>query len=393
MTTTDQRTVTPVAEQDELPSGWRNWRWQQQNSIKDADTLRAACGGWSESTHRAISDNLSTRKVQVTPYYARLIRSRAEPIEQNPLWRQVVPYWAEEGETAFDGETENWEDPSEMVNSVCQHKYDDRVLLRSINVCNAYCQFCFEALRTIDTQGGKAGGGKGAFEDSYRYIRDTAGIKEVIFSGGDPLMMADGVLSTRLADVRAISPDLLIRVHSRSLTFNPFRVTDELVEAMARHEVNSFGVHVAHPAEITEDFVTALRKVQSAVPIMLANIPLLRGVNADEDTLRELFLKLYKVGVKPYYLYHYMPHSPGASEYRSSVREAIAIMRRLKRRVTNVAMPEYALPHIAGKFTVPLLAPGESAPQFVDIDGVSHYTFTNWRGQQCRWFDGARSDA
>lgn len=327
--------------------------------------------------------------MQITPYYVRLAKSlNYEVIEDNPLWRQVVPYWEHEGEASFDGSTENWENNHEMKTPICQHKYDDRVIIRSINVCNAYCQFCFEALRTIGTESSKSSGDDAAYEATYEYIRNAKGVREVIFSGGDPLMMSDARLAERIKRVRAISDELLIRIHTRSLSFNPFRVTDDLLETMREGRVNAFGLHIAHPEEISPEFVEAVRRVQSVVPIVFANMPLLKGINNSEDTLRALFMKLYKIGVKPYYIYHFMPHSPGASEYRSSIKEAIGILSRLKRRVSNIAMPEYALPHIDGKFTVPLQALTEQGPEFVCDSDRLYYTFTNWQGDRCRWYDG-----
>jgi lysine 2,3-aminomutase len=112
-------------------------------------------------------------------------------------------------------------------------------------------------------------------------------------------------------------------------------------------------------------------------------------VNDDEATLHKLFIDLYRLGVKPYYLYHFMPFSPGASEYKASISHAIAIMDRLKRRVSNIAMPEYVLPHAQGKFTVPLLdfEKPHDLPHFEVRDGQRHYRFRNWEGQWCSWQD------
>ncbi|WP_242193578.1 MULTISPECIES: hypothetical protein [unclassified Pseudomonas] len=189
--------------------------------------------------------------------------------------------------------------------------------------------------------------------------------------------------------MRSIRDDLLIRIHSRALSFNPFRVTDELVAMLKKYNVNAFGVHVCHPLELTADFAAAVKRIQSAVPIVFSNMPLLRGVNDDEATLHKLFIDLYRLGVKPYYLYHFMPFSPGASEYKASISQAIAIMDRLKRRVSNIALPEYVLPHAQGKFTVPLLdfEKPEDLPHFEVHDGQRHYRFRNWEGHWCSWQD------
>ncbi|QBF25664.1 radical SAM protein [Pseudomonas tructae] len=379
-----ENTIYPVG-------NWSDWRWQQKNAIRDELTLRERCGGWQAEVTTRIEHNLQSRKMQVTPYYIELIKKSLDdtPITEHPLWRQVVPYWDDNAVGGYDGASENWELHHEMKTPICQHKYDNRVILRMTNTCNAYCQFCFEALRTLQVSSDKANANTHSFLDSLEYIRNNPAIEEVILSGGDPLMLADRKLEENLAALRAIRDDLLIRVHSRALSFNPFRVTDELVAMLAKYKVNAFGVHVCHPLELSADFKEAVAKIRSAVPIVFSNMPLLRGVNDNEDTLRTLFIELYRMGVKPYYLYHFMPFSPGASEYKASIKEAIAIMDRLKRRVSNIALPEYVLPHAQGKFTVPLVdvERPEDLPRFEVSDGQRYYTFKNWQGQWCRWHD------
>lgn len=370
---------------------WTDWRWQQKSAVRDEPALRVACGGWSDEITASIERNLQDRKMQVTPYYIDLIMRSlgAGEVTEHPLWRQVVPYWSEQGQDEYDGASENWELDHEMKTPICQHKYDNRVILRTTNTCNAYCQFCFEALRTLQVGTDKASASKDSFSRSVEYIRSNPAIEEVILSGGDPLMLADRKLEEMLAALRAISDDLLIRVHSRALSFNPFRVTDELIAMLDKYKVNAFGVHVCHPLELSGEFAAALKRIQAVVPIVFSNMPLLRGVNDNEATLHKLFIDLYRLGVKPYYLYHFMPFSPGASAYKASISEVVAIMGHLKRRVSNIAMPEYVLPHAQGKFTVPLLdfEKPEDLPRFEVSDGRRLYRFRNWEGNWCTWQD------
>ncbi|MBA1294613.1 radical SAM protein [Pseudomonas lurida] len=370
---------------------WQDWRWQQKNAIRDEYSLRVACGGWSEETSAHIEHNLQDRKMQITPYYVDLINRSLTggEVMDHPLWRQVVPYWSEQVSGDYDGTSENWELSHEMKTPICQHKYDNRVILRMTNTCNAYCQFCFEALRTLQVDTAKANASTDSFKESLAYIRANPAIEEVILSGGDPLMLADRKLEENLAALRGISDELLIRIHSRALSFNPFRVTDALVAMLEKYNVNAFGVHVCHPLELSTEFAAAVKRIQSAVPIVFSNMPLLRGVNDDEATLHKLFIDLYRLGVKPYYLYHFMPFSPGASQYKASIPHAIDIMNRLKRRVSNIALPEYVLPHAQGKFTVPLLdlEKTEDLPYFDVVGGQRYYCFRNWEGHWCRWQD------
>lgn len=368
---------------------WTDWRWQQKNAYRDEASLKAACGGWDSTLSNRIRDNLIGRKIQITPYYLNLInKNKTSPdITDNPLWRQVVPFWSEEEHNGYDGESENWELDDEMKTPICQHKYDNRVILRMVNVCNSYCQFCFEALRTLKVNSDKSNAGRSSFENSLEYIRSTPAVEEVILSGGDPLMLTDNKLEECLASIREISDNLLIRIHSRALTFNPYRVTTRLVDMMEKYQVNAFGVHICHPWEMSEDFTRSARMLQKTVPIVFANTPLLKGVNDDEEILHKLFIDLYRAGIKPYYLYHFMPFSPGSSIYKASIGDAINIMNKLKRRVSNIALPEYVLPHAKGKFTVPLIGEKHHAPHYEYRDGKRYYHFTNWQGDSCEWLD------
>lgn len=116
--------------QESHSTQWTDWRWQQKNALRDEPSLRAACGGWDEALSLNIQNNLQGRKIQITPYYVDLIKkSSLQNIVDNPLWRQVVPFWSDEALSGYDGESENWELSHEMKTPICQHKYDNRVIL------------------------------------------------------------------------------------------------------------------------------------------------------------------------------------------------------------------------------------------------------------------------
>jgi len=234
------------------------------------------------------------------------------PVDDDPIWRQVAPCWETEGEIAYgyNGQTENWELPSEMITPIAQHKYDNRVIIRVANVCHAYCQFCFEALRTLERHSSKESLQQEYWEKTLDYLRENNEVEEVILSGGEPLIHEDEKIDRLLFDLRNLGRELIIRVHTRALTFNPFRVTDVLVKLLRRWRVSAVGIHVTHPNEITPDFRAAVERLREGIPIMFANIPLLRNVNDTVETMRCLCMTLYSIGVIPHYLYHFMPFSP-----------------------------------------------------------------------------------
>lgn len=367
---------------------WSDWRWQQRNSLTSLEDLLQSFPGLAtgDLAHR-VRNNLAERKLGITPYTASLIRTdeNNRPLANDPIWRQLVPDWQpveRRHALAYDGESENWELPGEMVTPICQHKYDNRVILRMANVCHAYCQFCYEALRTLEKHTDKGSLRRQDWQDTLAYIGAHRELDEVILSGGEPLMHSDAHLDRYLGDLRALRPDLIIRIHTRALTFNPYRITDELVEILARHEVSTVGLHVAHSQELSGDFRAAVRRLQQACPILFANIPLLRGVNDDYDTLSELCLNLYRLGIQPHYLYHFMPFSPGSETFRTDISAAVTLVARMKRRLSNIAVPEYVLPHKTGKYTVPLDLVGQR-PVLDQGPQGEFLHFINWKGEPC----------
>jgi lysine 2,3-aminomutase len=366
-----------------------DWKWQQRNAVTGIQGLLQhfpALAGDPEMLER-IERHLAERKLGATPYTLGLIRTDAQgrPQRDDPVWRQLIPDWhgsAAPAALEYDGESENWELPNEMVTPICQHKYDNRVILRLANVCHSYCQFCYEALRTLDKQSEKNALRKQDWLATLDYIGGHPELDEVILSGGEPLMHSDRHLDGYLADLRAVRPDLILRIHTRALTFNPYRITDELVEIFKRHGVTTVGLHVTHPHEITDEFKAAAARLRGAVPILFANIPLLKGINDDYETLSKLCLALYRLGIQPHYLYHFMPFSPGSETYRTDISSAVALVARMKRRISNIAVPEYVLPHKHGKYTVPLDLGAVPPVLHKGADGEFLH-FTNWQGQAC----------
>ncbi|WP_263263744.1 radical SAM protein [Pseudomonas sp. RIT-PI-S] len=374
-----------MSEVTRLPC-WSDWKWQQQNSVTTLEELVGAFPGLACSSRlEALRNALDTRRVSLTPYSLGLIQTDAaqRPLEQDPLWAQLIPEFAAPSPFEYDGTTENWELDHEMVTGICQHKYDNRVIVRAANVCHAYCQFCYEALRTLEIRSPKPGLKKSEWQATLDYLEAHPEVEEVILSGGEPLMLSDARLDAMLQSIRAVRPDIVIRLHTRALTFNPFRITQALASTLARHQVTAVGLHVAHPRELTDAFFTAVRALQRAVPLLFANIPFLAGVNNHLQTLRDLCMGLYRGGVTPHYLYQFMPFSPGHSRYAAPASEAISLLRQLKRRISNLAVPEFVIPHVTGKHTLPLELGGPPTRIETDAEGNEAIHFTNWKGQAC----------
>jgi len=383
---------------DVAANEWRDWTWQQRHAIHDVRQLVAVFPGLAKPTIDAIEANVRSVRIGLTPYALTLIERRPDglaPLDTDPMWRQLAPlapvYGT--GEFAYDGETDNWELPDEMVTPIAQHKYPNRVILRMANVCHSYCQFCYEALRTLERDSTKGRFRQDHWDHTIDYVRQNAAIEEVILSGGEPLMNSDEQIDRCMSDLRRIGRHVDIRVHTRALTFNPFRVNDSLVDVFRRHRPAAVGLHVSHPNELTPAFEAAVDRLHGCVPILFANMPLLAGVNDDAELMHRLCMRLYGLGVVPHYLYHFMPRSPAGAFLRTTVKQGVDIVRQLKRRITNLAVPEFVLPHHTGKFTMPLLGEDEAPPRrWVDQRGTPFVRFTNWTGQVVDYADADGDD-
>jgi lysine 2,3-aminomutase len=378
-----------------LPPEWTDWKWQQRNAVRTVEHLRSIYPGLAAESIAAIENHTKKRRFQATQYYLSLVgmNQRADaPLPGDPLWLQVAPLWTDpEGPLPpdyYDGATENWEVPEDMVTPIAQRKYDNRIIIRYANICHSYCQFCYEALRTLEREPVKPSFSRADWELTLEYLKANSDVEEVILSGGEPLMHADDHLAGILGDLRALDRSMAIRIHTRSLTYNPFRITPGLADIVRAYEVTAFGLHVTHPNELTGDFMAGVRRLQSAVPILFSNTPLLRGINDDENVMHDLGMRLYRAGVTSGYLYHFMPNSPGSTQFRTRIDEGVKIIRALKRRVTNLAVPEFVLPHHTGKHSMPLLARDESPPRLErDQDGRPVLRYTNWRGESVTYPD------
>lgn len=372
---------------------WTDWRWQQRAAVRTAAELRELFPELPAEDLHAVEQHSARMRFQVTRHYLSLVERTpggGAPVPGSPLWRQVVPASPDAATASayrYDG-TENWERPEEMVTPIAQRKYDDRVIVRAANVCHSYCQFCYEALRTLERESDKPAFNLRHWDATLAYLNEHPEVHEVILSGGEPLMQSDAQLSRILGDLRALRHPVVIRFHTRALSFNPFRITDELCSLFEQHEVTAVGLHVTHVDEIGDAYEEALRRLRRVVPVLFANIPLLRGVNDTSDDVRALGTRLYRLGVARGYLYHFMPHSPGADRYRTPVRAGVDITRELKRRVSNLAVPEFVLPHETGKHSPPLLAPDEQPMRWVvREDGDAVVRYVNWQGEQIDYPD------
>ena len=251
------------------------------------------------------------------------------------------------------------------------HRYPDRVILHATQTCEVYCRFCFRR----ESVGSTGALPEAELEAALDYLSRTPAIREVILTGGDPMVLSPRRLSALLQRLAAIPHIDLVRFHTRVPVVNPARITAELIAALDIRPAVWVVIHTNHPAEITPEAEAALRRLSRAGVPLLSQSVLLRGVNDDADTLEVLFRALVRNRVKPYYLHH-ADLAKGTSHFRTTIAEGQALMETLRGRLSGIAQPTYVLDIPGGHGKVPIgpsyLAQDGTGWQVTDPQGARH---------------------
>jgi lysine 2,3-aminomutase len=311
--------------------------------------------------------------LSITPYYLALADKRDPTC---PIRRQCVPHADEDREVPGDLADPLGERAHEVApDLVC--RYPDRALLLVSDRCSVYCRFCTRS-RMVG-----AGGGVRALDvlaPAFAWLRAHPEIRDVIVSGGDPLVMATERLARVFAQLRAIPSVETIRLATRAPVTLPSRVTDELVAALRPYHPIWVMTHFNHPKELTAEAREAcLRFIDAGFPVMNHTV-LLRGVNDDASTLEALFRGLVRMRVRPYYLLQ-ADVVRGTGHLRTPIAAGIAIMERLQGRLTGIALPKLVVDSPGGLGKVPL------APDYIVARSPGRTVLRTFRGVDVAYLD------
>jgi lysine 2,3-aminomutase len=339
--------------------------WQQllRDSITTFDQLRHRLG----CDDSALGQVIANFPLRINPYFANLIESPGDPI-----WRQVVPDLAEIDDTVCVRDPLGEEELSPVTNLV--HKYPDRVLFLVSGACAAYCRFC--------TRKRKVGSAEmcistANLEAGYAYLRLHPEVREVLLSGGDPLLLPDEVIDDILGKLRAITSIEIIRIGTRVPSLLPMRITECLAKILKQHHPLFINTHFNHPREITVEAAQACTRLADAgIPLGCQTV-LLKGVNDNVATIKQLMTMLLRIRVKPYYLFQ-ADLTRGTNHFRTHSSVGIDIMRQLYGHLSGMAIPTLALDAPGGKGKIPL------TPQYILQSGADLH-FTNFRGELCTY--------
>jgi lysine 2,3-aminomutase len=295
--------------------------------------------------------------VRTTPFLDQII---AEQGPDGPLARQFVPSVDELIDTPQDL-IDPIGDLAKSPRPGIVHRYADRVLLKPIHVCAAYCRFCFR--REQVGPGGEALSDS-ALEHALDYIRETPEVWEVVLTGGDPLLMSPRRLAKIVTALHDIPHVEVLRIHSRLPIHDPEKITSALIDALVPLQQDLgqgnglsvwLAVHINHRSELVPPVTAALARLRQAMIPLVSQTVLLKGVNDEADILCDLFRALVRLGIKPYYLHHPDP-APGTSHFRLSVEEGTKIVRAMHKQLSGLARPTYVLdrPEGQGKIYLPV---------------------------------------
>ncbi|WP_321394564.1 KamA family radical SAM protein [uncultured Desulfuromusa sp.] len=316
------------------------WQKLLQNSLTEPTAI-AARFGIDPAPLLAVSERYPMR---INPYYLSLIQTMGDPI-----WKQAVPDEMELQDRVCHVDPLNEENQSPVPNLV--HRYPDRVLFLISSTCAMYCRFC--------TRKRKVGCADMAInEESINagidYIRKHREIRDVILSGGDPLLLSDARLDNILGRLREIPHLEIIRIGSRIPVVLPQRITPSLVRVLKHYHPLYINTHFNHPDEITVQAAKACARLAN-VGIPLGNqTVLMRGVNDDPLVMRRLMQRLLAIRVRPYYIYQ-ADQVQGTDHFRTSVEEGLEIMRALRGYTSGMAVPTYVIDAPGGGGKIPLL--------------------------------------
>lgn len=352
---------------------WFDWRWQFQNAIRDVETLGSIIR-LSDNERQAMIQPSYGLPVAITPYYASLL---SVDNEASPLRRTVVPVVDECLYTKGEEEDPLGEDADSPVPGLV-HRYPDRVLFLVTDLCSTYCRYCTRS--RIFGRRHQCFVDLEKWENALSYIEANPNIRDVLLSGGDPLVLSDDRLEWLLCRLKKIRHVELIRIGTKVPAVLPQRITPALVAMLKKYHPLWMSIHVTHPDELTPEMSAAcIRLADAGIPLGSQTV-LLTGINDSVATMTRLVHSLLQIRVRPYYLYQCDPIA-GSSHFRTPISKGLEIIQGLRGHTTGYAVPTYVVDAPGGGGKIPLL------PEYVagrDKDGL---ILRNYEGNIFRYPD------
>ena len=345
---------------------WNDWRWQLRHRITTLERLQeilaltpGECEGIKQSKGRLA--------LAVTPYFASLM----DPTNPNcPIRRQAIPRSEECHLSKSDMVDPCGEDKDSPVPGLV-HRYPDRVLLLVTDQCAVYCRYCTRR-RLVGSHEKPIT--QGNFEEALKYLRSHRKVRDVLVSGGDPLLLENERIEEILSRLRAIPHIELLRIGTRAPVTLPQRITPGLVRMLKKYHPLMISIHFSHPKEITEAVKRACCDLADGGIPLGSQTVLLKGVNDKPYIMKKLVQELLKIRVRPYYIYQ-CDLATGTEHFRTSVATGIQIMEKLRGHTTGYAVPTYVIDAPGGGGKIPV------EPVYVISKGKGKMVLRNYEGK------------
>ncbi|MDD5361444.1 MAG: KamA family radical SAM protein [Ignavibacteria bacterium] len=315
--------------------------WQQmiRDSVHSVDQLVDKFG-----IKREVASKLDKFfQARVNPYYLSLIR-----YPNDPIWKQCVPDEVELEDIDAPEDPLNEDDMSPVPNIT--HRYPDRALFLVTSQCGLYCRFCTRKRKVGDSHKISMN----TLESAFNYLEQHTEISDVILSGGDPLMLTDAMLEKILIRLREMKHIQVIRLGTKMPCVLPHRITPKLVNMLKKYHPIYINTHFNHPWEITEESKKACAMlVDAGCPVGNQSV-LMKGVNDDAETMRQLLKGLLAMRVRPYYIYQ-ADLTKGANHFRTPLSVGLDIMDKLRGHISGLAVPQFVIDAPGGGGKIPML--------------------------------------
>ncbi|MBI2932619.1 MAG: KamA family radical SAM protein [Planctomycetes bacterium] len=281
--------------------------------------------------------------IRINHYYLGLIQELGDPIA-----RQVIPEEEEITDISCFEDALNEEGDSPVPGLT--HRYPDRALFYVNYQCAIYCRYCTRKRKVGDP----ASISRANIQKGLDYIRSHTELRDIVLSGGDPLLLKDEQLDEIVGALRAIPHVEIIRIGTRIPSVLPQRVTQGLCDTLKKHHPIYLMVHFSHPRELTAESKRACDLLADNGFPMMNQTVLLRGINDDPQVLKELFVGLLRLRVKPYYLFQ-ADQVEGAGHFRTNLAKGLDVMKGLRGHTSGLAVPYYVIDAPGGGGKIPIL--------------------------------------
>jgi lysine 2,3-aminomutase len=323
---------------------WNSASWQLRNRVTSLAQLEQHLV-LSQEERAGVLLSGNKLAMAITPHYFNLIH----PTDPDcPIRRQVIPRIEETLDDPAEMSDPCGED-SHMPVPGLVHRYPDRVLFLVTDRCASYCRYCTRS-RVVSGVGEQTLHME--HESAFKYLETHSEVRDVLLSGGDPLLLSDAKLEGILKRLRSIEHIEFVRIGSRIPIFLPQRITPELCAMLRKYRV-WISIHTNHPRELTTEVREGLDRLSDhGIPLGNQSV-LLRGVNDDPEVMKSLVHKLLMCRVRPYYLYQ-CDLIKGSSHLRTSVQTGLEIIESLRGHTTGYAVPQFVIDAPGGGGKVPL---------------------------------------